>query len=201
MQSTTPTTFEEPSVLTQPNESRFAADDKLYVEFFRKPIMHSGKSREAGRAVYEEQDFVRIHVPGDKSSVIVKPMNDFNMQRFRVRYEKWKAGQGDAVVGTPLSALPGMTPAKVEEYKYFKVITVEQLADANDQLGQKFMSFQSDKTKAKAFLQVAAGNAPIEKMNAELAKRDEEIETLKAQMAALMSNTKQRKVAAEPQEA
>ncbi len=201
MQPTTPTTFEEPGVLSQPNESRFAADDKLYVEFFRKPVMHPGKSREAGRAVYEEQDFVRVHVPGDKSSVIVKPMNDFNIARFRTKYEKWKTTQGDVVTGTPLSALPGMTPAKVEEYKYFKVMTVEHLADAPDNLGQKFMSFQGDKAKAKAFLQVAAGNAPIEKMNAELAKRDEEIETLKAQMAALMSNTKQRKVAAEPQEA
>lgn len=201
MQATTPTTFEEPTVLARPNESRFAADDKLYIEFFREPVMHSAKSREAGRAVYEERDFVRIHVPGDKSTVVVQPMHELNVQRFRSRYEKWKSGQAEAVTGTPLSALPGMTPAKVEEYKFFKIVTVEQLADANDQLGQKFMSFNGDKAKAKAFLEVAKGNAPIEKMNAELAKRDEEIETLKAQMAALMSHTKQRKVAAEPQEA
>ena len=203
MQPTTPTVFDEPNVLSRPDENRFAMDDKLYVEFFREPVMHSSKSREAGRAVYEERDFVRIHVPGDKTTVCVEPMHEFNLQRFRVRYEKWKAGQAEAVSGTPLSALPGMTPSKVEEYKFFKIVTVEQLAEANDQLGQKFMSFQTDKAKAKAFLEVAAGNAPIEKMNAELAKRDEEIETLKAQMAALMANTKQRKVAAqsEPQEA
>ncbi len=64
------------------------------------------------------------------------------------------------------------------------------------------MSFNGDKARAKAFIEVAKGNAPIEQMNAELAKRDEEIEALKAQMSALMANTtKQRKVAAEPQEA
>lgn len=195
MQTTTPTVFEEPTVLTRPDESRFVGDDRLYIEFFREPVMNSGKSRTAGRAVYEEQDFVRIHVPGDKTTVVVEPMHDMNKQRFRVRYEKWKSGQSDAVIGTPLSALPGMTPSKVEEYKYFKVVTVEQLADAPDNLGQKFMSFHQDKQRAKSFMEVAAGNAPIEKMNAELAKRDEEIETLKAQMAALMANTKQRKVA------
>lgn len=194
--------FEEPTVLARPNESRFAADDKLYIEFFREPVLHPAKSRDEGRAVYEERDFVRIHVPGDKSTVVVQPMHEMNVQRFRARYEKWKAGQAEAVTGTPLSALPGMSPAKVEEYKFFKIVTVEQLADANDQLGQKFMSFNSDKQRAKAFLEVAKGNAPIEKMNAELAKRDEEIETLKAQMAAIMANTKQRKVAqTEPQEA
>lgn len=194
--------FEEPTVLARPNESRFAADDKLYIEFFREPVLHPAKSRDEGRAVYEERDFVRIHVPGDKSTVVVQPMHEMNVQRFRARYEKWKAGQAEAVIGTPLSALPGMSPAKVEEYKFFKIVTVEQLAEAPDQLGQKFMSFNSDKQRAKAFLEVAKGNAPIEKMNAELAKRDEEIETLKAQMAALMANTKQRKVAqTEPQEA
>ncbi len=203
MQPTTPTVFDEPTMINRPDESRFAADDRLYVEFLREPVMHPGKSREAGRAVYEERDFVRIHVPGDKTTVVVEPMHEMNLARFRARYEKWKSGQSEAITGTPLSALPGMTPSKVEEYKFFKVVTVEQLAEANDNLGQKFMSFQTDKARAKAFLQVAAGNAPIEKMNAELAKRDEEIETLKAQMAALMANTKQRKVTppAETQEA
>ena len=202
MDATTPTKFEEPNVLYQPNESRYAADEKLYVEFFREPVLSTGKSREAGRAIYEEQDFVRIHVPGDKTTVLVKPMNEFNINRFRVKYEKWKAGQGEVVSGTPLSALPGMTPAKVEEYKYFKVMTIEQLAEANDQLGQKFMGFNGDKTRAKAFLEVAAGNAPIERMNAELAKRDEQIENLQAQVSALLSQNKGRKVSApEPQEA
>jgi hypothetical protein len=203
MQPTTPTIFEEPTLINRPDESRYAMDDKLYVEFFREPVMHQGKSREAGRAVYEERDFVRIHVPGDKTTVCVEPMHEINLFRFRARYEKWKAGQSEAVTGTPLSAMPGMTPSKVEEYKFFKIVTVEQLAEANDQLGQKFMSFNGDKARAKAFIEVAKGNAPIEQMNAELAKRDEEIETLKAQMAALMANTtKQRKVAQpEPQEA
>jgi hypothetical protein len=196
MQTTTPTQFEDFGNLPRLDESRFASDARLYVEFHRQPVMISGKSQEAGRAIYEERDFIRIHVPGDKTSVIDRVATDQDKQRFAERYAKWKSGQADAITGTPLTALPGMNPVKIEEYKFFKIVTVEQLADANDNLGQKFMSFHSDKQKAKAFLEVAAGNAPIEKMHAELAKRDEEIETLKAQMAALMANTKQRKVAA-----
>jgi hypothetical protein len=190
MQPTTPTIFDEPSDFSKPDETRFAADNKLYVEFFRKPVMQPGKSREAGRAVYEEVDYVRIHVPGDKSSVIERPLSQQDVFRFQDRYNKWKAGQEEAVTGTPLSALPGMNASKVEEYKFFKIITVEQLADANDNLGGKFMSFQQDKQRAKAFMEVAANNAPIEKMNAELQKRDAEIENLRTMVEALQASAK-----------
>lgn len=193
MNPTTPTIFDEPSDFAKPDETRFGADNKLYVEFFRKPVLQPGKSREAGRAVYEEVDYVRIHVPGDKSSVIERPLSEQDIFRFQDRYNKWKAGQDEAVTGTPLTALPGMTPSKVEEYKFFKIITVEQLADANDNLGGKFMSFQADKQRAKAFMEVAANNAPIEKMNAELAKRDAELEELRSMVQALQANAKSNK--------
>lgn len=197
MQPTTPTIFDEPSLMARPDESRYAYDDKLYVEFVREPVLHSGKSREAGRAIYEERDFIRIHVPGDKTSVVYREVTDQDIQRFKLRYDKWKSGQAEAVSGTPLSAMPGMTPAKVEEYKFFKVITIEQLADANDQLGQKFMSFHQDKARAKAFIDATKGNAPIEKMNEELQKRDAEIENLRTMVEALQaSTTSKRKVAA-----
>jgi hypothetical protein len=83
-----------------------------------------------------------------------------------------------------------MNASKVEEYKFFKIITVEQLADANDNLGGKFMSFQQDKQRAKAFMEVAANNAPIEKMNAELQKRDAEIENLRTMVEALQASAK-----------
>ena len=197
MQPTTPTIFEEPNEFAKPDETRFSMDSKLYVEFYRKPVLQPGKSREAGRAVYEEIDYVRIHVPGDKSSVIERPVSQQDVFRFQDRYNKWKAGQEEAVSGTPLSALPGMTASKVEEYKFFKLVTVEQLAEANDNLGAKFMSFHQDKQRAKAFIEVAKNNAPIEKMNEELQKRDAEIENLKTMVEALQaSQSGKRKVAA-----
>ena len=59
-------------------------------------------------------------------------------------------------------------------------------------VGGKFMGFQQDKARAKAFLDVAAGNAPLEKMNEELAKRDEVIETLKAQVESLVHSSKKK---------
>jgi hypothetical protein len=124
-------------------------------------------------------------VPGDKLNIVDRQVNDLDAARFAARYEKWKAGQGNAVEGTPLASLPKMTPTKVEEYKYFGILTVEQLAGAPDNVGQKFFSFNEDKRAAKAFIELAKGNAPLEKMNEELKARDSKIEELQAQIEAI----------------
>jgi uncharacterized coiled-coil protein SlyX len=174
------------------DESRFAGDERLFVQFFRKPQLQSGLSQQEGRAIYKEVDYIRIMVPGDKLSIVERPVDSIDERRFADRYAKWKAGAGSAVEGTPLSSLPKMTPSKVEEYKFFNILTVEQLAEAADSVGQKFFSFQEDKRAAKAFIELAKGNAPIEKMNLELKERDAKIEEMQAQIEALtkMMNSK-----------
>jgi hypothetical protein len=187
------TDFIDPPPMARPETSRFAEDAKLHVEFHRSPVINPHKSQAAGRAIYEEKDFVRIHIPGDKNNIIDRPVDAIDEMRFADRLAKWRAGQGDAMSGTPLSALPTMTPAKVAEYGYFNIRTIEQLAATADTFGAKFMAFQGDKARAKAFLEVAAGNAPLEKMNEELSKRDEQIETLRAQVEALVASQGKKK--------
>ena len=174
------------------DESRFEGDSKLFVQFFRKPVLHPGLSTQEGRAIYKETDYIRIMVPGDKLSIVERPVDSIDARRFADKYEKWKAGAGNAVEGTPLASLPKMTPAKVEEYKFFNIHTVEQLAEANDNVGQRFFGFQEDKRAANAFIELAKGNAPIEKMNLELKERDAKIEEMQAQIEALtkMMNSK-----------
>lgn len=167
------------------DESRFAEDNKLFVQFYRKPVLQPGLSQQEGRAIYKETDYIRIMVPGDKLNIVDRPVDAIDERRFADKYAKWKAGAGNAVEGTPLSSLPKMTPSKVEEYKFFGLHTVEQLAEANDNLGQKFFSFNEDKRSAKAFVELAKGNAPLEKMNSELKERDAKIEELQAQVEAL----------------
>jgi hypothetical protein len=183
--TTTPTDWNAVADAPGLDEDRFAGDAKLFVQFFRKPVLQPGLSQQEGRAIYKETDYIRIMVPGDKLSVIERPVDAIDARRFADKYEKWKAGAGNAVEGTPLSSLPKMTPSKVEEYKFFGLHTVEQLADANDNLGQKFFGFQEDKRAAKAFIELAKGNAPIEKMNEELKARDSKIEELQAQIEAI----------------
>ena len=175
------------------DESRFADDKKLFVQFYRKPVLQPALSEQEGRAIFKEVDFIRIMVPGDKLNIVERPVDSIDARRFADRYEKWKAGAGNVIEGTPLASLPKMTPTKVEEYKFFGIHTVEQLADANDNVGQKFFGFQEDKRSAKAFIELAKGNAPLEKMNSELKERDAKIEELQAQIEAITKMMKGKK--------
>lgn len=181
------------------DESRFVGDSKLFVQFYRKPALQPALSAQEGRAIYKEVDYIKIMVPGDKLSIIERQVNDIDKRRFADKYQKWLAGAGNVIEGTPLSSLPKMTPSKVQEYKYFGIHTVEQLADANDNVGQRFFGFNEDKRAAKAFVELAKGNAPIEKMNAELKERDAKIEELQAQIEAItkMMKDKGKKLSAE----
>jgi hypothetical protein len=55
---------------------------------------------------------------------------------------------------------------------------VEALAELSDASAARFMGIQILKQKAKTFLEAAAGNAPLERMQGELKSRDDQIATL-----------------------
>jgi hypothetical protein len=186
LDASTPTNWDAVSDPVIADNPRFANDSKLFVQFHRKAQLQKGESDKQGRAIYKEVDYIKIMVPGDKTTIIDRPVNSIDEKRFADRYAKWKAGAGNVMEGTPISALPRMSLAKVEEYKYFGIHTVEQLASAADVIGQKFLGFGEDKRAANAFLEIAKGNAPIEKMNEELKARDTTIAAMQEQIAALM---------------
>jgi hypothetical protein len=151
--------------------SRYASDKKLYVQFYLRPMIQKTKSDEAGRPIFQDVEHVRILVPGDKLSIVDRIASPDDVSRFAEHYAKFKAGQGNDVIGTRLEVVPWMTRSKVEEYKFFGIVTVEQLADANDQVGQKFPGFHSDREKAKKFLDAASGtDARVAELEAKLAQ-------------------------------
>lgn len=169
------------------NDSRNAADNRLFVEFFRKAVPNPFKSNEAGRPVFDEVDFVRISVPGDRNSNYESKVTDEHKQRFAARWERYQAGLSQAVSGTPLEQWPQMSVGTVATLKAMNVHTVEQLAEMPDQFAQQIMGNHDLRKKAKLFLEAAAGEAVNNKLQSELEKRDSEIETLKAQMAQLLA--------------
>jgi hypothetical protein len=129
--------------------------------------------------VFKEMDYVQIMVPGDRDNIIIRPMGEGDKRRFAKHYDAWKRGEGDNVVGTPLELWGKLNLAQVEEYRYIGVRTVEQLAVLNDAACQKMPGSFELKRQAAAFLELVAKDAPIKLVQEELAKRDNEIETLK----------------------
>lgn len=180
-------------------------DARLHVRFYLEPVEQTARSIKEGRRVFEDTEFIEIMIPGDKLNIIKRQVWDIDKQRFAQQYARFKQGLTDQTVGTPLSELIFITAAKVKEYDFFGIKTIEQLAGCADgsDAGQKMMGFASDKQKANAFLAAAKGNAPINELRAKLDERDNAIELLQRQMAEMnakleaSSRTKRTPVAAE----
>jgi hypothetical protein len=154
-------------------EGRYSDDKKLFVQFYSRPVQDNLASNEAKRPIFVDADFVKIMVPGDKRTVIDRFASEDDKQRFPQHYARYKAGQAEQTVGTPLEMLPGMTAGKVEEYKHFGIKTIEMLAEASDSVGQQFMQFQADKTRAKGYMALATDNAAVKEVDGRLTAENE----------------------------
>ena len=157
-------------------------DERLFVQFSMEPEHNVTKSNEAGRPVYDEIEYIRIQVPGDKDNVVFRTAYPEDRRRFPKQYAAFKQNQETPVSGTPLSVLPFLSKAQVMEFAVVGVKTAEQLMGMSDANGQRFMGIQELKKRIGNFLEAAAGAAPALKLQAELEKRDGEIATLKKMM-------------------
>jgi hypothetical protein len=168
----------EQAMLGGENNARFAHDSKLFVTFFKHPTQDQAKTLAEGRPMFREETYVRIMVPGDKDSIVVRPARDMDKQRFAKQHDAFEKGEGELHDGTPLKAWPMITRGQVEELKFFGVYTVEALADLADVHVQKFMGVGALKTQAQAYMQAAKDSAPLVQLNAALEDKDNEIAAL-----------------------
>ena len=159
-----------------------AADDKLFVRFFNKPVRNEAKSMEAGRVIMEDHVFVNVKIPGDKNNDVMKDctLQPEYIQRFPVHYERFRKNQ-EQLVGTPINALPFLTEAQVEEYRAMNIRTVEQLAGLADVQAQTILGSISHKQQAQAWLDALKG---VDRLRTEY---EAEKKVLADQMAAMQA--------------
>jgi len=167
-------------------------------QFFTEAVKLEWKSRQEGRPIFEDREFVRIIIPGDRRSMAVEPVGEAHKARWPREYEAFRAGREAPVEGTPLSEWPVslMSPARVQELAWFNLRTVEQLAAVNDaQLQNLGMGSRELRERARTWLEVAEkGAGPIERLisrNEELARETErltrELKAANAEVLALRS--------------
>lgn len=187
-----PTSFGE--MENMEDQQRWAQDKKLFVQFYKRAIYSTVKSADAGRPIYDEIDYVKIVMPGDRTGNVDTEATMEYRHRFSDKWQKYVANQQESVSGTPLETWPVMTVGTVAELKALGIYTVEQLAALSDQQGMNIQGFNRLRLRAQAFLDAAEGDAQNSKMMAELEKRDADILALKTQLEELMAD----KVAASP---
>ena len=169
----------DPSVHTTPN----AGDESLLVKFFVQAEQDATASLAAGRPIFRDREFIDIRIPGSRDNIVIRKARETDKQRFPRHYMAFKQRQGndaETVVGTPLEMWPILTRSQVEEFKFFNIRTIEQLAAASDAVGQKFVGFQALKQRATTFIEAASAAAPISQMQ-------EQINDLRAQLNAALA--------------
>jgi hypothetical protein len=156
-----------------------AGDEKLAVRFFTKAMQDSDQTAIQGRPIFKEFDYIQIVIPGDRSNTIVRPISVQDVDRFQKQYDHWKRTKEEEMLqGTPLDAWGIMNLAQIEEYRYFGVRTIDQMATLSDDICGKIMGATPLKQRAIQFLALAKEGAPLKAMNAELVKRDQQIADL-----------------------
>jgi hypothetical protein len=158
-------------------------DITLGVEFFVKAVENIRRSKEEGRTIYEDVEYVRITLPGDKNNERVTHAHEMHYvphmkrqmtyaERFKASYEAFKDEREDFVHGTPLSAVTNIvTPSEREELAAQKVRTVEQLAGLQDRAIAKLGPGWREKVeRAQAFLRASEGSAEVDELKARIAQ-------------------------------
>lgn len=165
-----------------------------------------------GRPIYDLVDYVTIQPLADKTTVVDRPveccdkallepnakfhlncrarrgMDDKPMleecdpHRFPDEWQAFKSGKEDQTQGTPLRTWAAIDRASVEELAYFKVTTIEQLAELNDSNATKFFHLRE-----RARDHIKQSRQAIS--NESLAER---IKQLEAQNAALQAAAKEK---------
>lgn len=164
----------------------FHGDENTPVEFYHGTFKNDVRTAEEGRPIYDDVECIRIF--NSKNNIIDRPIRDTDKQRWPRQYAAWKSGNQEAgKSGTPLEHWSMVTRAQAEEFKHFKIFTVEQLAEASDSQAINFIGFQKYKNLAKQFIELAKGNAPIVKMQEALDERDATIAAQQDQINKLAS--------------
>lgn len=163
-------------------------DLTLGVEFFMHSVHHPRKSKEAGRPIYEDREYVRIRYPGDNKKEHVAPASEMHYvphakqqmtyaDRFQASYEAFAKGRADFVAGTPLVRAGIVSDAQIKELQSQNIVTVEQLAGLQDRLIAKLgVGWRQYVEAARSYLEASKGVADVEALKSEIA-------ALKAQLA------------------
>jgi hypothetical protein len=150
------------------------ADEGLFVKF----SLEARKNPHTGE--WENREYITLHVPGDKTNIPHRPVEEKDKRRFATAYEAWKRGLTDVHEGQPLKEWAAISPAEVQTLAQAHIYTVEQLAAVSDGNAQAVGPIMALRDKARRHVEQTRQAAPLEKLNARVAEQDERIRELMA---------------------
>lgn len=156
---------------------------ELPVKFYWRAVKDEAASAKAGRPIYVDKEYVRIHIPKDKFNVPDKPVDDRIRLAYPVQYRHFRATQqSTGLNGMPLAEWPQVTRSQVEELRHGGILTVEQLAAIPEAKVQDDPPMAALRQRAADYLAAAKGAAPVEQMRTQLEEKDSELAVLRRQL-------------------
>jgi len=159
------------------------------VRFWMDAYKNTAKTAEAGRPVFDTVPWCEIRVLGEPDTVSgpVHKMQPDPRERFAPAWAKFQQDNAsEGLVGTPLKEVPWLERGAVETLNYAGIKTLENLASVADGSLGNIPGGLALRKKARDMIAAAKNEAPLQKMSDELAKRDEQIAALKAQIGEIL---------------
>lgn len=187
--------FAEP-IITQQGQNytvQYGTDRNLIVQFYMEAVKDEEASREAGREISVDKEYIKIMFAGDKNTVRCRPVDLKGSNtvppdniRFPAQYAAFKAQQEQPMTGTLLQSWPVLSKAQVLNLKACNVHTLEQLASVTDQnLHNLGMGARELRDKAIAYIEAGQSNAVLMAAQDEIAELKRQIAAMQNQMAGL----------------
>jgi hypothetical protein len=184
-----------------------AEDRPPYVRFETRALEDRSASIESGAYVAKDVDFALITPVGSKDTIernVSEWFEQLSLQvqqerfkqewllRYKESYSAWKAGQAVPLHGHAVVNWPGVSPAQLKTLQAAHVLTVEDLAAANEEtIARLGMGGRALKQRAEAWLKsvvdvgaVAEQSAALAVANAELTKQNKDLTARVAQLEA-----------------
>lgn len=177
-----------------------------HVRFERRVLEDVQASRTAGHYVGKDVDFaittsfgggsdVAHEVPdwltGLERKVTLNQLTPEQAEKYKQKYDFWKKGQEIPLDGIPIKGWAVISPAQQETLIRLQVLTVEELAAANDEVKRQIgMGALDLQRKAQAWLAQAQDKGPLTQEVAALKQENDvlkgSISTLSRQVQELM---------------
>lgn len=155
------------------------------VRFERIASVNRAKSEDAGAPVYDAVTVLRVQHPGENDETVIAATPQHRRDYPR-QWAAFEAGQAVDQAGIPLPLLFPAHPEIVEMLRSRGVHTVEQLAGlSGNGVANVGMGAGDWQRKAQDYIENARSGAPLHRLEAELARKAEETEAMKAEMADL----------------
>jgi hypothetical protein len=154
------------------------------IRFFNAYNENREKSFSAGRAIFDEIPSISIQYPGGDETV--RRIEPQDIQDYPELHAAFKAGNEPVVSGTPLAEWPLMNGSTLRELQHLGFKTVEQLAEAHDELRRKlgptgrFIKMAKDWMDAatSSQYQVTTLKQQLDRAETQTAKLREQVELL-----------------------